>query len=99
MAYIMILSFAVAIFDVVDIHDLSHEDGTTIFSTQNPHADNTTDSLDDQGVEYTTVHNLFLPTVFQVCIVKRTLLTVSPYNKQVFFYNHTPNHSNRPPMA
>lgn len=100
-AYIMIFSFLVAIFDVVDIHDLRTEDGVTLFSTQNPHADNNTpDSLDDQGLEYTIVHNLFLPSVFQVCQVKRTIIkTPILFTKTAFFYNHIPGLNKRPPKA
>lgn len=99
-AYIMVFSFIVAIFDVVDIYDLRHQDGTTIFSTHNPHADNAPDSLDDQGLEYTIVHNLFLPSVFQVCQVKRTIIKAPLiFSKNNFFYHHIPGLTNRPPMA
>lgn len=97
-AYIMIFSFVIAIFDVVDIYDLQHDDGSTIFSTQNPHADNSTpDSLDDQGIEYTTVHNLFLPTVLRVCIVHRTTIKVVLPIKLTYFYHHIPGLTQRPP--
>jgi len=97
-AYIMVFSFIVAIFDVVDIYDLRHQDGTTIFSTQNPYADNAPDSLDDQGLEYTIVHNLFLPSVLQVCNVKRTILKAPLiHTKTDFFYNHIPGLTQHPP--
>ena len=99
-AGIMIFSFVIAIFDVEDIYDLRHDDGTMLFSTNNPHADNAPDSLDDQGLEYTTVHDLFLPSILKVCLVKRIVLTgLAPQTSNTFFYNHIPAQEHRPPMA
>ena len=94
----MIATFIISIFDVVDIYDLCHEDGTQIFLTSNPHADNHRDSLGDKNFQYTTVENFFLPAFPHICNIKRTLLSgLAPDPKPVFFYNYSPGSNNRPP--
>lgn len=96
----MIACFIISIFDVVDIHDICNEDGTQIFSTSNPHADNSHDSLGDNNFQYTTVENFFLPPFPQLYNIRRTLLdSLKPTLKSVFFYNYYPGNNNHPPKA
>ncbi len=98
--YIMIVAFAISIFDILDTRELCFDDGTPIFSTDNPYADNEYDGLDDDGFQYTTVANFILPACPQLLAVKRALLPeLAPNTIKTFYVSFIPLNASRPPIV
>lgn len=96
----MIISFVISIFDITDVSEVCLADNTPLFSTSNPNADNPHDSLTDNGFQYTTVENFFLPAFPRLCNIKRTLLhELEAEEHPVFFYNFNPPNNGHPPIV
>lgn len=96
----MIITFAASIFDIIDVRDFCCADGTQIFSTDNPNADNEHNSLEDSGITYTVISNFIIPDCFQTCNIERTLLSgLSADTAESFFYTYLPKNLNHPPKV
>ncbi len=99
-AILMIITFTTSIFDILDANELCLDNGKQIFSTTNPHADNEYDGLDDNGFQYTTVENFFLPYFPQIYKEKRILQhKISAIRTSHFFYNYIPANNEQPPRV
>ncbi len=99
-AILMIITFTTSIFDILDANELCLENGKQIFSTDNPHADNEYDGLDDNGFQYTTVEKFFLPFFPQAYEEKRILEhKIAILENKSFFYNFIPSNGEQPPRV
>lgn len=94
----MVISFVISIFDIIDMQEFTHLNGSEIFSTTNPHTDNEDDSLASIGISYTTISNIILPESMPSCEIERTQLkALAPQSKLCHFYIYTPKSINHPP--